>query len=154
MMRISSLLASVLFSLCLLSASAGGVAAERPFVVIAAPGASDHRLTREAVALIFRRKLAYWESGQRIQPVNLPPVHPLRRSFSQAVLGQSPESLDDYWREMYFHGVRPPHVLASEEAVALFVAATPGAIGYVANCVPEGKVTVVFAVGDLPGCGR
>jgi hypothetical protein len=155
MMRFSSLLASALLGVCLLAANAGSaVAAERPFAVIAAPSASDHRLTRETVALIFRRKLAYWENGQRIQPVNLPPVHPLRRSFSQAVLGQAPESLDDYWREMYFHGVRPPHVLASEEAVALFVAATPGAIGYVANCIPEGKVTIVFAVGDLPACAR
>lgn len=152
MVRVSFLLASAFFGLWLFAV--GAEAADRPFAVIAASGASDHRLTRETVALIFRRKLVYWEGGQRIQPVNLPPVHPLRRNFSLAVLGQPPESLDDYWREMYFHGVRPPHVLASEEAVALFVAATPGAIGYVSNCIPEGKVTVVFAAGDLPGCAK
>ncbi|HEX5392864.1 MAG TPA: hypothetical protein VFW68_06280 [Rhodocyclaceae bacterium] len=152
MVRISSLLASAFLGLGLFAA--GAFAADRPFAVIAAPSASDHRLTREAVALIFRRKLSFWDNGQRIQPVNLPPVHPLRRNFSLSVLGQPPEALDDYWREMYFHGVRPPHVLASEEAVALFVAATPGAIGYVSTCIPEGKVTVVFAAGDLPGCAR
>jgi hypothetical protein len=55
---------------------------------------------------------------------------------------------------MYFHGVLPPHVLASEEAVILFVSSTPGAIGYVSGCVPEHKVNVVLMVGELPACPR
>lgn len=127
-------------------------AAERPFAVIVAPGVTDHRLTRETVALIFRRKLSYWDNGQRILPVNLPPTHPLRRGFSLNLLGQPPEALDDYWREMYFHGIRPPHVLASEEAVTMFVASTPGAIGYVSTCPSEPKVNVAMVVGEVPGC--
>lgn len=129
-------------------------AVDRPFAVIAAAGAGEHRLSRETVALIFRRKQNYWESGTRIQPVNLPPVHPLRHSFSQAILGQPPEAMEEYWREMYFHGVLPPHVLASEEAVILFVAATPGAIGYISACPPERKLNIVLQVGDVPGCSR
>ena len=60
--------------------------------------------------------------------------------------------MDDYWREMYFHGVLPPHVLASEAAVILFVSTTPGAIGYVSGCVPQHGVNVVLTVGDLPVC--
>ena len=129
-------------------------AVDRPFAVITAPGATDHRQTQESVALIFRRKQIYWENGTRIQPVNLPPTHPLRRAFSQSILGHLPEGMEDYWREMYFHGVLPPHVLASEEAVVLFVGATPGAIGYVSVCVPERKVNVVLMVGELPNCPR
>jgi len=62
-------------------------AVERPFAVITAPGATAHRLTSDSVALIFRRKQNYWESGTRIQPVNLPPTHPLRRAFSQSISG-------------------------------------------------------------------
>jgi ABC-type phosphate transport system substrate-binding protein len=143
-----------LLALCLALALQPARAAELPFAVIAAPGATDHRLTREAVALIFRRKLNYWENGTRIQPVNLPPAHPLRRSFSRVILGHAPEALEDYWREMYFHGVLPPHVLASEEAVILFVGSTPGAIGYVSTCVPEHGVEVILSVGDVPPCPR
>ncbi|MBN8778208.1 MULTISPECIES: hypothetical protein [unclassified Thiobacillus] len=129
-------------------------AADLPFAVIAAPGATDHPLTRESVALIFKRKQNYWESGTRIQPVNLPPAHPLRRAFSRVILGHAPEALEDYWREMYFHGVLPPHVLASEEAVILFVRATPGAIGYVSTCVPQHGVSVVLTVGEVPTCPK
>lgn len=128
-------------------------AAEKSFALIAAPGLDEHRLNRESAAMIFRRKLIYWSNGQRIQPVNLPPAHPLRRTFSLSLLGQAPEAMEDYWREMYFHGVRPPHVLASEEAVALFVASTPGAIGYVSACPPDSKVSVLLVVGEVPGCG-
>jgi hypothetical protein len=55
---------------------------------------------------------------------------------------------------MYFHGVLPPYVLASEEAVILFVSATPGAIGYVSACIPEHGVDVVLLVGELPTCPK
>ncbi len=150
MPTVLSLLGSLLLMLALPTAWAG----ERPFAVITAPGATEHRLSPESVSLIFRRKQNYWENGTRIQPVNLPPAHPLRRSFSQTILGHLPEELEDYWREMYFHGVLPPHVLASEEAVVLFVNATPGAIGYVSGCVPEHGVIVVLMVGDLPTCPK
>ena len=143
-----------LLALCLALVMPAAAASELPFAVIAAPGATEHRLTREAVALIFRRKQNYWENGTRIQPVNLPPAHPLRRAFSRTLLGHSPEALEDYWREMYFHGVLPPHVLASEEAVILFVSSTPGAIGYVSACIPEHGVNVVLSVGELPACPR
>jgi ABC-type phosphate transport system substrate-binding protein len=152
MPTILSLLAPVLLILALAMPDAWAV--ERPFAVIAASGATEQPLTRESISQIFRRKQTYWENGTRIQPVNLPPAHPLRRTFSQSILGKPPEALEEYWREMYFHGVLPPHVLASEEAVILFVSSTPGAIGYVSDCVPEHKVNVVLMVGEVPPCPR
>jgi ABC-type phosphate transport system substrate-binding protein len=152
MQTILSLLASVLLVLALAMPNAWAI--DRPFVVITAPGATEHHLTRESISLIFKRKQKYWENGTRIQPVNLPTTHPLRRAFSQTILGQTPEALEDYWREMYFHGVLPPYVLASEEAVILFVGSTPGAIGYVSACVPEHGVDVVLMVGELLPCPK
>jgi len=151
MLKIFPLLAALLG---LLLPVTGAQAAERPFAVIAAPGVTDHRLSRDSISLMFRRKQNFWESGPRVQPVNLPPSHPLRQAFSQTILGQAPEAMEDYWREMYFHGVLPPHVLASEEAIILFVNATPGAIGYISACPPERKLNIVLLVGDVPGCSR
>jgi ABC-type phosphate transport system substrate-binding protein len=151
MLKHFSLIVSLL---CLTLPSSGLLAADRPFAVIIAPGTTDHRLTRETVSMIFKRKQNYWESGMRIQPINLPPANALRQSFSQVVLGQVPEAMEDYWREMYFHGVLPPHVVASEEAVILFVGATPGAIGYISACPIERKLNIVLLVGDVPGCSR
>jgi len=152
MRTLRSLLASALLALALAVPDAW--AAERSFAVIAAAGVAEQRLTRESISLIFKRKQTYWENGTRIQPVNLPPAHPLRRAFSQSMLGQLPEAMGDYWREMYFHGVLPPHVLASEEAVILFVSSTPGALGYVSTCIPEHGVNVVLMVGEVPSCAR
>jgi ABC-type phosphate transport system substrate-binding protein len=148
-----SLLASMLL-LLLAFAMPVASAAERPFAVITAPGVAERHPSREAISLIFKRKQKYWENGTRIQPVNLPASSPLRRTFSQYLLGQLPEAMEDYWREMYFHGVLPPHVLESEEAVILFVSSTPGAIGYVSTCLPEHGVNVVLLVGELPPCPR
>lgn len=124
------------------------------FVIVAAPGVTDRRMTRDGVARLYLRKQITWENGLRVQPVNLPANHPLRRLFSQDVLGSAPEALEDYWRDMYFHGVLPPHVLASEEAVVLFVLSTPGAIGYVSNCPAGQKLTVILVVGDAPDCPK
>lgn len=152
MRTILPLLAPVLLGLAftLPDARATGL----PFAVISAPGITENRLSPKTIALIYRRKQNYWDNGTRIQPVNLPPAHPLRRAFSQSILGHPPEAMEDYWRERYFHGVLPPHVLASEEAVIIFVSSTPGAIGYVSACVPEHGVNVILRVGEVPACPK
>ncbi len=124
------------------------------FVVVAAPGTTDRKLTREEVARIFLRRQNFWHDGGRATPVNLPVTHPLRRQFSQAILGETPEAFEDYWRDLYFHGVVPPHVLASEEAVVLFVASTPGSVGYVSSCVAAQKLSIVLVVGEIADCQR
>jgi ABC-type phosphate transport system substrate-binding protein len=129
-------------------------AAEPSFVVVTTPGATERRLTREIVARIFLRKQNAWEHGGRIQPVNLPATSPMRRLFSVSVLGGPPEAWEDYWRDMYFHGVLPPHVLSSEEAVVLFVVSPPGAIGYVSTCAAAQRLTVVLIVGEVADCQR
>ena len=57
MPTIPSLLASVLLYLALAVPSAW--AADRPFAVITAPGATEHHLTRESISLIYKRKQKY-----------------------------------------------------------------------------------------------
>jgi hypothetical protein len=55
---------------------------------------------------------------------------------------------------MYFHGVLPPHVVESEEAVVLFVNATPGAIGYISTCSPNLHAKVLLSFGDSSNCPK
>jgi ABC-type phosphate transport system substrate-binding protein len=139
-----------------LTACAGAAAAAEgvPIYVVAGPTVDETRLTSEEVALIFRRKRNFWSNGQRIQPVNLPVQNLLRRAFSQAVFGHTPEGMDEYWQERYFHGVLPPRVLASQEAVMLFVAVTPGAIGYLSSCPGDGRLHVVFMTAGAAPCAK
>ncbi len=88
-------------------------------------------LTTAELRRIFMLRRRFWADGRRIAPVNLPASDSIRDRFSRAILGQSPRDLADYWNDLYFHGVEPPPVMESQQAVQLYVARTPGAVGYV-----------------------
>lgn len=103
-------------------------------------------LKKDDIVLLYKRKKLFWADGTKAQPVNMPANHPLRRIFSQAVLNHSPEELEKYWDDQYFHGISPPYVLASEEAVLRFVSETPGAIGYVSMCSVDARVKIALAI--------
>lgn len=132
------------------------VAADAEIAVVASARAPDRMLPAEALARIFRRKMLYWPDGIKIEPVNLPATDPLRQAFSRHVLKMELAELEDYWNQQYFHGIFPPYVLASQEAVLRFVADNPGAIGYVAGCAVDARVVVVLRikVDELPGAGQ
>ncbi|MFA6179029.1 MAG: hypothetical protein WC696_05380 [Candidatus Methylopumilus sp.] len=123
------------------SVSAAGT---ESLAVIVAPNHALRSLSITDVSLIYWRKKLYWADGKRMQPVNFPTDHPLRRQFSQLVLGSLPETQTEYWNGLYYHGTSPPHVIASQEAMLRFVAETPGAIGYVDACKVDGRVKVVL----------
>jgi hypothetical protein len=151
--RLSMHILAALFAMLWLAAlPARGATPPPSFAVIVADDINENTLSRETLSFIFQRKQSFWRSGRRIQPVNLPAANPLRRAFSACIFGREPVAMEDYWREQYYHGVLPPHVLESEEAVALFVGATPGAIGYVSSCPPGLRAKVVLTAGDPPNC--
>lgn len=95
---------------------------------------------------IFLKRISIDRRGQGLIPLNLPPDHRLRRAFSLALLGETPQNLQNYWNQRYFHGVSPPYVVNSEEAMVRFVAKTPGAIGYVAPCDVDHRVKEIALI--------
>lgn len=121
------------------------LAANEPIAVIVAPGYAK-LLKKEDLALIFKRKKLFWSDGSKVQPVNLPAFNPYRNAFSQAVLAASPAELEKYWNDMYFHGISPPYVVSSEEAVLRFVTETPGAVGYLPFCNVNNRVAIVLVI--------
>lgn len=115
--------------------------------VIAVIVANDHPNKSMAVGelkLIYWRKKTYWSHGQRIHPINLPPDNPLRLQFSNSILGSLPNTQNDYWNGLYFHGVSPPHVLYSDEAAIRYVQETTGGIAYVDACKLDNRVKAVL----------
>ncbi|MGD8287623.1 MAG: hypothetical protein PVI31_03235 [Gemmatimonadota bacterium] len=122
-----------------------------PCVVASLPAASDGDTDLDRIRQLFLMRERFWPSGAAAHPVNLPPSAELRERFSRLVLGQSVTELAPYWNERYFHGTRPPPTVASETAVLLFVARTPGAVGYVgrraSDELPQG-VTRLMCVGQ------
>lgn len=121
-------------------------AAEEPLAIIV-PRSFSERLTNvQELALIFKRKKLAWDDGTPIQAVNLPPDHPVRRQFSLRILKSLPEAQTQYWNAMYFHGLFPPHVVASQEAMLRFVAETAGGIGYVSVCKLDTRIKPILWV--------
>lgn len=108
-------------------------------VVIANLDVPDSAASRARVRRIFLRRERFWHGGRPTAPVNLPATSPLRAAFSRRVLGSSPQALADYWNDLYFHGTQPPPVLESEAAVILYVARTPGGVGYVSADALQGS---------------
>ncbi len=99
--------------------------------VIANPDVPVSTIDKAEARRIFLLRQRFWRGGRAVAPVNLPAASELRRDFSVKLLGRTVKELSEYWNDLYFHGTEPPPVLDSERAVLLYVARTPGAIGYV-----------------------
>lgn len=109
--------------------------AENDVIAVITPKASKiQKLDKGELSLIYLRKKLYTSEGNRIIPINLTSSHIVRKQFNSIVLGGLPEAQSDYWNEAYYHGITPPHVVASEDAAIKFVEITPGAIAYINAC--------------------
>lgn len=104
-----------------------------PVAVIVNARTPVQSVDRATLRRIFLVRQRLWPGGSRATPVNLPAGSLLREQFSRMVLGSGSRDLAGYWNDLYFHGTLPPPTLASEQAVLLYVARTPGAVGYVSQ---------------------
>lgn len=133
------------FALCYLPHA---VASEQALAIVVARNFAEKSISSRDLLLIYKRKLMFWHSGARIHPVNLPSDEAARKQFSLAVLKSLPEEQASYWNDLYYHGISPPHVMSSPEAVLRFVADTNGAIGYVPACAVDARVDAILWIDD------
>jgi ABC-type phosphate transport system substrate-binding protein len=120
------------------------LSARDEIAVIVAKDSADVTIDRVRLRDIYLKKILLDADGTALIPINLPPEHPLRRSLAETLFNKSAQQLQDYWNQRYFHGITPPYVLHSQEAVVQFVAKTPGAIGYIAACRLDNRVKQVL----------
>jgi ABC-type phosphate transport system substrate-binding protein len=128
----------------------GAVSAQDEIAIIVAKDAPKFQIDATILRDIYLKKIFINERGQAFVPVNLPPEHPLRRALTDSIFNKSAQQLQDYWNQRYFHGITPPYVLNSQEAVLQFVAKTPGAIGYIAPCRIDARVKLVLSIPAPP----
>lgn len=88
-------------------------------------------LSRETVQRMYLKRQRFWDDGRAIVAINQETATPARDAFTRLVFGDEAARLPAYWNEQYFHGVLPPIILGSEEAVVRYVASRSDAIGYV-----------------------
>jgi ABC-type phosphate transport system substrate-binding protein len=102
-------------------------------------------LSAGEVKKLFLSDRSRWETGKAVAPVMLGPGAPERTSFLKIVCGMSDSDLGKYFMQAAFTGksATPPREMGSASAVKSFVAASPGAIGFLkASDLTTGDTTV------------
>ncbi len=100
-------------------------------ILITHPDNAVTTISAKDLERIYANKKRRWPDGARIVPVTL--QHgATHQSFLEVYLNKSERQFSIFWKRLLFTGRGvPPTSFASEEEVVAFVAATPGAIGYV-----------------------
>jgi hypothetical protein len=95
---------------------------------------------------IFMGTRTRFADGSHAVPVTLKggPVHEV---FLKNHLGEGPEEFRSQWRKVVFTGQGAmPKAFDSESALIEYVAATPGAVGYVSQISSQNRVKLLAAV--------
>ena len=116
------------------------------FKVVVNPTVGGRKIPRDVLAQIFLRTAQRWGDGRPIVPVDLSTTSVVREAFTGAVLGMPIDGVKAYWMRSVATGNRPPATKGSEQEVIAFVAAEPGAIGYVADATPVPPTVRVVAI--------
>jgi ABC-type phosphate transport system substrate-binding protein len=114
-----------------LSAVRAAHTADAAVRVIVHPQVKGSQIPRATLAAIFLKQAPRWTDGTPVVPVDQSVKSPVRGVFSNRVLNQPLMDVQIYWQRKMSAGLTPPPVKTSDEEVIAFVAATPGAIGYV-----------------------
>lgn len=135
----------------LLCAGFEAAADERTLAIIVNASRAD-RPSRVDVERMYLRQRRFWDDGSPIVPLNRSAAEPEREAFSRAILNRESAQLERYWNEQYFHGVFPPAVVSSSEAMRRYVAADRNAIGYVWSdeVTPDVHVVLTLPSGRQP----
>jgi ABC-type phosphate transport system substrate-binding protein len=121
-------------TLAVLAAGAAPVAsADARFRVVVHPQVKGGQIPRAALSSIFLKRASKWGDGSDVRPVDQSLKSPLRRSFTADVHQQDLIAVQMYWQRQIASGQVPPPVKASDDEILAFVAATPGAIGYISS---------------------
>jgi ABC-type phosphate transport system substrate-binding protein len=133
-----AVLALLVAVLCITAPAALAQPATKPeaYRIIVHPQNPRVTIDREWVAQTFLKKVATWSHGGVVHPVDLRADSPIRRKFSEDVLGRSVAAVRSYWLQIIFagRGVPPPELKSDEEVIG-YVLKEPGAIGYVSSHV-------------------
>ena len=105
------------------------------------------QIPRATLSSIFLKQAPRWGDGSPVLPVDQSMRSPVRQSFAADVLQQPMMEVQMFWNRRMATGVAPPPVKQTDEEIVAFVAATPGAIGYVSSALalPESvrSITIV-----------
>jgi ABC-type phosphate transport system substrate-binding protein len=133
------------FAFCLAALVGAAPAGAQQYRVIVNAANPTSTLSKDDLARVYLKKMSSWKHGQSVTVVDLGPKSAIRADFSMEVLGRDVPTMKNYWQQSLFSGRGvPPIEQPSEAQVVAFVAANPGAIGYVSSSaqLPESVKTI------------
>ncbi len=121
-------------------ASLVGQRAYAQVVIIANPSVKATTISKAELSDVFTGAASNLRDGSRVSPVLLK-AGAAQTAFLSEFIGKSDTAFRAGWRSLVFSGqAAMPKSLDSEAALVEYVAATPGAIGYVTESTAHGKV--------------
>ena len=132
---------AVLLALLFLGSSSAFAA---DYQVVVHPTNANDSLTRVQVERMFLKRFVKWDGGAVVSPVDQPQNSAARIAFTKDVHRKTVGAVVSYWQQQIFAGRGiPPAEMANDAAVLAFVAANPGAIGYITGTATATGVKVV-----------
>jgi hypothetical protein len=128
------------------SLASWSAARAQDIVVVANKGVQISEISDADLRAIFMGKRTRFADGSHAVPVTLKggPAHEV---FLKNHVGESPEEFRTQWRKEIFTGLGAmPKAFDSESALIDYVAATPGAVGYVSQISSQDRVKSLAAV--------
>ena len=130
---------------CLLTLTAflmldhGSAAQNAGFQLIVHADNPTTELQAAKASKMFLKKIARWDHGEPVMPVDQVEQSEVREAFSEGIHGKSVSAIKSYWQRMIFSGrdVNPPELRTDADVLA-YVRSQPGAIGYVASSADLG----------------
>jgi ABC-type phosphate transport system substrate-binding protein len=111
--------------------------------VIANKGVAAEKLDGAALKAILLGKKVSWDGGEGRVVLAVLKSGPVAEDFLTASAGMSVSAFNNHWRRLAMTGGgSSPHSFESDDELLKFVAATPGAMGF----IDEAKVDATVAV--------
>jgi hypothetical protein len=136
----------MLMMLLFVSLGSWSAAGAQDVVLVANSGVKISQITNAEVRAIFMGTRTRFADGSHAVPVTLKggAAHEV---FLGNYVGETPEEFRSQWRKVVFTGQGAmPKAFDSESALIDYVAATPGAVGYVSRISPQDRVKLLAAV--------
>jgi ABC-type phosphate transport system substrate-binding protein len=127
-----------------LGAAHSAFAGDERFIVIVHHDNAVTEVDRDFLRDAYLKKATDWSHGETIRPVDLSGRFGVRDVFTREVLRKTAAQLRSYWNQQIFSGKGIPPVEADSITEMIdYVAANPGAIGYLPAGTAPGRAKVV-----------
>lgn len=111
-------------------------------LVIVNTAATDTGVSKDVLKALYNGRKRSLPSGARVEILDLDGA--VHDRFVTDMLDSSPAQYTTYWQRLVFTGQgKLPRVFASEKDLVAYVAATPGAIGYIDAATAHDGVKVL-----------